>query len=160
MENIPHPRTNYVTSESFWYKKIVLYTRKDSDFKSIQDLYDKPLAAVRGYSYGEYIINNPNLKIQFNHNDDLNLRMLLSGRIDGIIGDDSSTLNAVQSNSQGHLVRYNLDNPIAVLDVFYVCHNSLQGKQLCDDISKVIKQLKQEKIIELNPATGSSQINL
>lgn len=159
-ENVPNPKSAYLVSDSFWYKKVILYTLKGSDIKNLEDLFGKHVGAVRGYSYGEELLNEKRINIQYHHNDDLNLKMLLSGRIDAIIGDNKSTLTAVNNNPNARNVEYDLDKPITVLDVFYVCHNTKKGIKLCDNISKIIRQLKNEKIIQLDRLTGNSKINL
>ena len=86
--------------------------------------------------------------------------MLLNGRIDGILGDNKSTIAAINKSEFKDKFIYDLNKPINILDVFYVCQNSIIGKQTCSEISQAIKQLKSEKIILLNPKTGQSQINL
>jgi len=159
-ENVAQPKSDYVVSDSFWYKKVILYARKDSDIRELSDVYHKTAGAVRGYSYGDDIIHDERFTILYNHNDDMNVKMLLKGRIDAIFGDNASTLNAVKNNIEGDLIYYDLNKPIAVLDVFYICHNNPEGVALCAAISDVIQQLKKEDVIVLDRTSGESEIRL
>jgi len=130
------------------------------NIQSIFDLEGLKLGAVHGYSYGPEIVNNKKIKIFYTDNDDINVKMLLNGRIDGILGDNKSTLAAINKSKFKDKFIYDLNKPINILDVFYACQNSIIGKQTCSEISDAIKQLKSEKVILLNPKTGHSQIRL
>ena len=95
---------------------------------------------MRGYSYGEDVLSNPNLNIRYHHNDDLNVKMLLSGRISAILGDTAPTLSAVNNSPQGQRIHYDLNSPISLLDVSYLCHNDPAGIDLCKRISVAIQR--------------------
>lgn len=159
-ENVPEPKDNYVVSDPFWYKKVIMYSLKSSAIKDLTDMYGKTAGAVRGYSYGDEITREKRFNILYNHNDDMNVKMLLGGRIDAIFGDNASTSSAVKNNVDGGAIYYDLNKPIAVLDVFYICHNNAKGVALCGNISRVIRQLKQEGILMLDEHNGDSKINL
>jgi len=154
------PKKNVVVSEPFWLKKIIFYSVKDMNVKSTFDLEGLKLGAVHGYSYGPEIVNNKKIKIFYTDNDDINVKMLLNGRIDGILGDNKSTLSAINKSKFKDQFIYDLNKPINILDVFYVCQNSIIGKQTCSEITDAIKKLKSEKVIILNPKTGHSEIAL
>jgi len=154
------PKKNVVVSEPFWFKKIIFYSLKDMNIHSTFDLEGLKLGAVHGYSYGPEIVNNKRIEIIYSDNDDINVKLLLNGRIDGILGDTKSTLAAINKSKFKDQFIYDLNKPINILDVFYVCQNSIIGKQTCSEISEAINQLKSEKLISIDCETGQSQINL
>lgn len=73
--------------------------------------------------------------MQPQNNDVINIQLLLDGKLDAALGDDSSTLNAVHNLNAENRVLFDLKQPIAVLEVFYLCHNDPRGAELCDKIS-------------------------
>lgn len=138
-ENLP--KKNSVVSEPFWLKKIIFFSIKQMNIQSTFDLEGLKLGAVRGYSYGPEIVNNKKIEILYTDNDDINVNMLLNGRVDGILGDNKSTIAAINKSKFKDKFIYYLNKPINILDVFYVCQNSIIGKQTCSEISQAIKQL-------------------
>jgi len=142
------PSGNYVVSESFWKKRIFLYQRKDSAFTQIEDLYGRRIGAVRGYSYGMKLTKNADLKIHYTNNDIMNIKMLLAGSFEAVLGDDSSTQNAVELAGGSDLI-HAVELPFSALDVFYACRGDVKGIDLCKEISAVIRELKSEGIIDL-----------
>ena len=157
-ENLP--KKQLILSESFYFKKIILFTLQNFNIQSTFDLEGLKLGAVHGYSYGHEIVKNKNIKLLYTDNDDINVKLLLKGRIDGILGDSQSTLAAINKSGFKDRFIYDLNKPINLLDVFYVCQNSPLGKDICNRISLVIKKLKSENIIKLDSKTGQSNINL
>jgi hypothetical protein len=160
-EKIPKQREEVVASESIWLKKVILYSLKKAPIKSLSIVTSEHiLGAVKGYSYGSNIVNNLKLNIDYVNNDNLNIERLNKGHIDAILGDNASTLNAIRSSGKETLFYYDLQKPVAILDVFYICQNTEKGRALCDSYSQAIRQLKRENIIQLNYITGDSHINL
>ena len=158
LENLP--KSDVIISDPFYLKKIVLFTKVGSDIKTMDDLEGKIVGAVTGYSYGENITNNQSINLDYTKNDNDNIERLMRGYIDAIIGDSKSTVAAIESSKHAEQIYYDLDKPIDVLDVFYVCQDSISGKTLCSAINDAIEQMIFEGIIELDHASGNSKIVL
>ncbi|MGF1694364.1 transporter substrate-binding domain-containing protein [Vibrio lamellibrachiae] len=159
-ENVPKNREDVIVSDPIWLKRIVLYSLEDTMNMAVSDLEYMSVGAVEGYSYGEEIVGNEAIKIEYADNDDINVDKLLKGRIDVIIGDDTSTMNAIKAHPRGHLIKYNVNHPISVLDVFYVCQNTSRGLALCSGISSAIQSVMQDAILRLDEQTGESVIDV
>ncbi|AQS40333.1 periplasmic component of amino acid ABC-type transporter/signal transduction system [Shewanella psychrophila] len=158
LENLP--KSDFIISDPFYLKKIVLFTKIGSDIKTINDLAGKIVGAVAGYSYGEHITKNQSINLDYAKNDDVNIARLMRGYIDAIIGDNTSTVAAIENSKHAELIHYDLDKPINVLAVFYVCHDSISGRTLCSSINDALEQMKLEGIIALDYASGNAKIDL
>ncbi|MCK6261695.1 transporter substrate-binding domain-containing protein [Vibrio sp. ZSDE26] len=159
-ENVPKKREEVIVTDPIWLKRIVLYSLEDTMNMTVSELEYMSVGAVEGYSYGEEIVGNEAIKIEYADNDDINVDKLLKGRIDIIVGDDTSTLNAIKDHPKGHLIKYDVNYPISVLDVFYVCQNTSRGMALCGEISSAIQSVMQDGILRLNKQTGESIIDV
>lgn len=159
-QNIPKDKSEIIVSDSIWLKSIIVFTMKDQQLiTQHSDLEGLIVGAVRGYSYGQ-IENNKNINIQYVNNDIQNIKKLLSGRIDAIIGDDTSTVTAIKSLELTNKIFYNLKKPIDILEAFYIFQNTTKGHEIRNKINSAIKSLKQEGVIKLNAETGESKILL
>jgi len=158
LENLPS--VEYVKSQPFWLKKIILFTPKNSQIKSINDLQGKLVGAVSGYSYGSKIKKIANVEVSYVNSDDANIERLMRGYIDAIIGDSKSTVSALENSQHKDEIQYDLNVPIDVLEVFYVCQATRKGKVLCAAIDNALEQMEREQIIKLNMQTGDAEITL
>lgn len=148
LENL---QSETVTSEPFWVKPIIVYTRKGSfKIKTLTDLEGKNIGLVRGYSYGLEVINNSKIYKTFVDNDKTSMRMLQLGRLDVVLGDDYAAVTSVKDLKLEDSIEYDLARPLTKLDVFFVFRNSSEGRQLNEAVSSAIRALKAEGII---PAT-------
>ncbi|MDP2559654.1 ABC transporter substrate-binding protein [Psychrobium sp. 1_MG-2023] len=159
-DKLPLPIEQVITSEPFWLKKIIIFSRKDFPLMTVEQLSGKKIAAVRGFSYGDSIENNPQIKIHYQKNDHLNIKSLMAGHVDAIIGDNVSTVYALQQSGQSQYVSYKDSDVIDVLDVFYVCLKNEQGQALCEQISQAIKTMKYDGTLLLDGPTGTSELNI
>jgi polar amino acid transport system substrate-binding protein len=158
-ENLPGKKTQYVVSKPIFYKRIILFTRKDSNLTELSDFESGLLGAVQGFSYGREIKSNPRLNLIFQENDITNIELLLNKRVGGVLGGYPGTVLAVKGNDTANEIHYDLNKPVAVLESFYVCKNDLDGVQLCNSINKAIESLLKKGILELNEDTGFSRFN-
>lgn len=157
-ENIP--KKELIISKSFWLKKIILFSLINSEIRDLSDLKGKIVGAVKGYSYGEKIVNNPDIALTYAKDDNANIERLMRGYIDAVIGDDTSTLTAIENSQYTNLIHYEQDKPVHVLEVFYVCQKTPSGKTLCESINQALTDMKAEGIIKLNRTTGDAKILL
>lgn len=126
-------------------KKIIVVTRKDSPpITEVAQLEGIRVGAVSGYSYGEEIIHNENINIEYVRSDVTNTRKLATGRIDAIVGDAHSTINAIVENNLQDEFWYDPDTPVTLLDVFFVFQDTEEGTSLCDSVSIALEQLRAE----------------
>lgn len=159
-QNIPKDKSEIIVSDSIWLKSIIVFTMKNKQpITQLSDLEGLTVGAVRGYSYGK-VENNTSIAIQYVNNDMQNIKKLLSGRIDAIIGDSASTVAAIKSLGLTNKIFYNLKRPIDILEAFYIFQNTTKGHEIRNQINIAIKSLKEEEIIKLNTKTGESEILL
>lgn len=158
VENIP--QKELIISKPFWLKRIILFSLVSSNIRSLSDLKGKIVGAVKGYSYGEKIVNNPDISLSYAKDDNANIERLMRGYIDAVIGDDASTITAIKNSEYTSLIHYDQDQPVHVLEVFYVCQKTPSGRELCELINKALTDMKDENIIQLNRTTGKAQIRL
>jgi hypothetical protein len=159
-QNIPKDKSEIIVSDSIWLKSIIIFTRKNEQtITQRSDLEGLTLGAVRGYSYGQ-IEKNKNINIQYVNSEIQNIKKLLSGRIDAIIGDNASTVSAIKNSTYAQDIFYNLQQPIDILKVFYIFQNTTEGYEIHNKINIAIRSLKQEGLLKLDTKTGKSQILL
>ncbi len=158
-QHVPKDKSKVVVSDNIWLKSVIVFTKKGRLITKLSDLEGLTIGAVRGYSYGE-VENNKDITIQYVNREEQNVEKLLSGRIDAIIGDNSSTLSAVKNSKHTQDIVYDLQKPIDILEVFYVFQNTSEGIFIRDKVNIAIRALKQQGIIKLNAKTGESQIIL
>jgi len=126
-------------------KKIIVITRNDGpEIANIAQLEGLRVGAVSGYSYGVDIVNNEKISIEYVRSDDTNVKKLISGRLDAIVGDAHSTVNAITQNKVEDQLRYDLSDPISLLDVFFQFQPTDQGNKLCAAVSVALEQLREE----------------
>jgi len=132
-------------SANMMQKKIIVVTRADSpEITEISQLEGMRVGAVAGFSYGAEIVDNENIKIEYVRSDVANTRKLAAGRIDAIVGDSHSTVNAILENKLEDKLRFDPDKPITLLDVFFLFQDTGQGQVLCDQVSVALEQLRAE----------------
>jgi len=128
---------------SFKKKEIIAITRKgEPKVTSIEDLFGKRVGGVKGFSYGHLITQNPDISLSFVDNDKKNIKKLLSNRIDVIIGDTDSTVNAINDTASNVFIYYDLANPINVIDAFFVFQDTDEGNVFCKKVSSAIEELR------------------
>jgi len=134
---------NSCRTRAFMQKPIIAITRIDNQLVTdLSQLNGRKVGAVSGYSYGSNITKNPNFTIVRVNNDEANIKKLLSGRIDAIVGDTHSTVNALKSANLLDKVRLDLKYQINVLDVFFIFKTDKQGLKHCKKVSQAIEQLR------------------
>lgn len=156
-ENLPGSRKNYIISDPIFYKRIILFSLKNANIHTLADLHGGLIGAVKGFSYGEAIKSNNQLNLSYQDNDFTNIKLLLNNRINAVIGGYPSTVMAVKSHDKHHIIHYDLNKPVAVLESFYVCKNDPAGVKLCNAINNALNSLKNKGILTLNAQTGFSQ---
>jgi len=156
-QHIPKDKSEVVVSDNIAFKALIIFTKnKGKTITQFSDLEGLTIGAVRGFSYGQ-MEENTNIKIQYVSSDEQNVKKLLSGRIDAMIGDSQSTVLAVKSLDHNQEIFYNTKQAIDILDIFYVFQKTPQGIAIRDKVNIAIKSLKKEGKIKLDPKTGKTQ---
>jgi len=158
-ENLPGQKNQYVVSDPIFYKRVILFTLKNSGFTNISDFRNELLGLVEGFSYGNEIKLNPRLNLIYQQDDITNIHLLLNNRIAGVLGGHPGTTKAVNAHNAANNIHFDLDKPVAILESFYVCKNDLGGVNLCKAISKAIQSLLKKGVLVLNRANGYSRFN-
>ena len=158
-ENLPGEKTQYVVSRPIFYKRVILFTLKSSGLTKLSDFENKLLGAVESFSYGKGIMSNPHLALSFQQDDIANIKLLLNGRLSGVLGGYPGTVIVVKGNNRTNEIHYDLDKPVAIIESFYVCKNNPDGVKLCNSINKAIESLLRKGVLELNEETGFSRFN-
>ena len=134
---------NSCRTDAFMQKAIIAVTRKnDQLITDVKQLRGRKVGAVSGYSYGLNIISDPEIILERVESDDVNLKKLMSGRIDVIIGDAHSTLAAIKKAKLENELRFDDQHPINLLDVFFVFLPDLAGENRCTYLSEEIQKLR------------------
>lgn len=158
-ENLPAEKHQYIVSDPIFYKRVVLFTLKESGLTNISDFENEVLGVVQGFAYGTEIKSNPLINLTFQENDNINIKLLLNKRIDGVLGGYPGTILAIKTQDTDGKIHYDIDKPVAILESFYVCKNNAEGIALCNSINKAIQSLMQKGVLELNRNTGASRLN-
>lgn len=132
-------------TSAFMQKQIVAFVRKDEALISkVSELEGKDVGGVSGYSYGLEIVNNPNIDLQLVSDDKANIKKLLSGRIDVIIGDVHSTVNALKETNNYDKVKFDSKKAVSHLDVFFLFQDTPEGQKACELVSSGIDKLRKQ----------------
>lgn len=138
-----HRPTKSCRSDRFMQKAIIAINRKDQiPITRIEQLEGIAVGAVTGYSYGLNIIGNERIDLVRVDNDIANIRKLLAGRIDAVIGDVHSTIAAIKELEVSEQLNFDTSQPIDLLDVFFVFQLSPQGEKHCKKVSEAIEKLR------------------
>lgn len=156
-ENLPGNKKDYVVSDPIFYKRIILFTLKESPIKALPDFNHELIGVVQGFSYGKDITSNSHLNFSYQKNDRTNIKLLLNKRIGGVLGGFPGTVLAVNASQDSERIHYDLSKPVAVLESFYVCKNDNEGVKLCNSINKALNSLKKQGVLTLDEKTGFSK---
>lgn len=136
-----HAPKDACQSEPIGAKSIHAFWRKgDTAPETVTGLEDHSVGIVAGYSYGKAVMQNDRIFKEIAANDDLNLRKLLAGRIDFIIGDERSTVAAIKKAGAEDKIEWQPGKPITTLPFFFLFQNTAQGRQYCDIFSRIMHE--------------------
>lgn len=139
------PAQGSCRTSAFMQKQIVAFVRKgDALISNVSQLEGKEVGGVSGYSYGLDIVNNPNINLQLVADDRANIKKLLSGRIDIIIGDIHSTVNALKKTNTYDKVEFDSKQAVSHLDVFFLFQDTSEGLRACEVVSSGIEKLRKK----------------
>lgn len=147
-EHIPLPLDQVYISEPFWIKRIYVFSQNRAEqITSIEMLHGKRISLVRGYSYGKEITENKHIDITFVDSDLQSIKLLKLNRIDYVLGDEYSTLAAIQEINLESEIFYDLETPLHQLDVFFVFQKNTKGRAIADKVSNAIIDMRNENLL-------------
>jgi ABC-type amino acid transport substrate-binding protein len=127
------------------FKSQTVYLKKDFIFMNghvknltLIDLVGKKVGLTLGYPYAEKVTKKKGIHFEYARSDILNIKKLISGRIDYFIVEERSGAKAASIAGQG-LINYNSDNAISVQKVYYGCHSQKTAKKLSRAITSIKK---------------------
>jgi polar amino acid transport system substrate-binding protein len=133
-------------SEAFFSEDMVLYKRTDDTFKfsKMEDLRDKKIGTIRGFTYGA-LVNDARdagiFKVDEATNDEDNFKKLISSRIDLYIANSLTALVSIhQLKIQDKIKR--LGKPLTSDPIFISMKKGHPQNSVIDDFNKSLKKMK------------------
>lgn len=138
----------YYTTETIHTQKNVIMASKGSGIKvsSLDDLRDKTVGVIRGFSYGPKFDNYQGLRKKVCNNHEDLMRILNMGRIDVAPGSEKPFL--FNSKNFGLQDRFEVVYVIAEHPVYTVFSKAIgeKGKVLAEKFDTMLKQIKKEGV--------------
>ena len=126
-------------------RAIIVATRDESAVIGDGDnLAGLRVGAVEGQSYGATISGNPDIRLQYAVSDEANIERLLSGKLDAALGESVSMTRAIKASSGSDRIAYDLNQPVAALDIFFVFRDDDNGRRHCKLVSDGLERLRNE----------------
>jgi polar amino acid transport system substrate-binding protein len=135
----------YLYSEPLYFESISIYTRKENTFpfSSLDDLADKKIGVILGWSYGDEfdIARRDGLfTADPGPSDESNFNKLISGRIDCMLAlAVSGDFMSFRMGIRDELVR--LENPVAVNRTYLVFAKNAGYDQLLTQFNQILVQM-------------------
>ena len=133
----------HYASSSFALKRIYAFTRAGDDvITSLQDLRGKRIGYTLGFTYSESLLKVQEAEYQSTILEPQSVKKLLAGRIDVLLGDETSTLGAIRAQGAVHQIHYDPASPLDEHPIYFAFRNTPRGKKLAADFSVVIDAMK------------------
>jgi len=139
-------KKEYLMTEKYASVDVVFMKKKGSDiaYSKLEDLKGKKIGMVRGYAYPDAVTKASYLKIDFADKLILNVKKLLAGRIDLLIGAKAVIIDTTNQEMPGkgsELVA--LDPAVQTNDLHNLfSRKSPNGDQLLADFNKGLEMIK------------------
>lgn len=125
-------------------KKIHGFVRQgDVVPRMVQDLEGKRIGLIRGFSYPQSILVNENIEIDYADTTGSSLRKLVEKRIDVVVVDGYTAINAMRSMRLSPL-DYDLSATLHSQPVFMAFQPTKEGRALAEVISKALTSMKKD----------------
>lgn len=137
-----HPPYKTKSSKAF-------YIRADAqDITRYEDLHERLIGIHRGSSYFPRFDNDHSLRKQETHSDSLNLKKLIEGRIDVVIGTESRMDYTIATNDLGSEVRKTTFRHDAETPVYFAISKTSPLMFRVKELSEAIRRLKGQGVFE------------
>lgn len=139
----------HFTSEPVYIEKYVIIARKESGIQAngLDDLKDKVIGIVRGYSYGSDFDNHPDLKKEECGNDTQLIRKLDAGRTKLAAGQEGNLGTVITELGFGDRFETVYTLPEIRLYIGFSMKIS-NGKSLAEKFSRILRLLREEGVIK------------
>jgi len=140
----PSMQSRHYATDSLLNKRIYAFSRSgDLVVRELKDLGFKRIGLTRGFTYSVKLLNIPGASYQETILLPQNIKKLVAGRIDVFLGDESSTLVAIQEEGAEGKVTHDPAAPLDEIPVYFAFRPDERGKKLAADFSAAIQRLKQ-----------------
>ena len=135
-----------ITSKgSLFLKKDFIFTRSGEPIlATIQELEGKTVGLTLGYPYSIELTDNPLIVFDIVADDTINVKKLMTKRIDAFVAEEYSGLSAIQTEGGLEQVQYDPFMPISESRDYYAFQNTENGKILRDIFSRILDEMKND----------------
>lgn len=141
---------NAIATKPYTHKKIFAFSQISTPIaNNIDDLKGKTIGLTTGYSYGaeiEKLQKDGSVKTEYVENDVSGFQMLVRGRIDFFIADETSGLKAIESSNTQSSVTYNKAQPICLVPIFFAFQP--ENKDTADNFSAAIEAMGKDGTLD------------
>jgi len=128
-------------SAPFYSKDEIVFVRQGAPIISeISQLEGKVVGVTRGYTYGAGLTSNSKLTLEYADSDLLNMRKLSKGRIDAVVVEKQSGLQALQESGATNIA-YDLNQPLSSRATYFAFQDTDEGRSLAATFSKAINDM-------------------
>ncbi len=130
--------TNFYKTSNFYIKKNFIFQLKNSDYRKLK----RPkVCLTRGYSYGRDVQESKKWKVYYAKSDIQCLNLLRVGRVQLFIGEETTTLAALNSVKLLDKVHYDKNSPITIENVYFAFSETEKGRVLSQKFDKLLKKM-------------------
>ena len=133
------------TDEVIYVKRDYVFTRRGNPpLTKLEDLKNKRVGLTRGYPYARAVEYAFDYKLDYSQTDEIGVRKLMLGRLDAFIVEQQSGIKAFENAGALESMQYDAAQPVSEQDVYFATANTLEGVELAQRISDVLKAMKQD----------------
>lgn len=146
-------------SAPLFEERLIVYVHRDKlfDFRGIEDLSDKDVGVIRGWSYSEAFdraVRDGRIRRQDNTSDESNFKKLASGRLDAVI--------AIEQSGQRLLLHPHLENlvplatPLSINPTYLVFAKSAKRQALLARFDASLQAMQEDGSLQALVQRASS----
>ncbi|MFY9178839.1 MAG: transporter substrate-binding domain-containing protein [Venatoribacter sp.] len=141
----------HLASTPFYNKDIIAFTNLNELVTRTEQLKNKVIGIVRGYSYPNFLLNVNGANYVSVTSDKQLIQMLLTGRIEIAFIERLAGVrileNLQQENNPSYQAKINFDlnNPFSVDPVYFAFQPTKQGKELQQLFEQALSKIRSEK---------------
>lgn len=136
----------FLKSLPFFNKKLVAFSTQKPAITQPDQLENKTVGYVRGYSHPPHLLNIKNASYEPVQSDRQGLMMLLHGRIDVLLCDVYTCLIALKTIPENTTpLFYDENQPLSNDPIFFAFQDNNEGTHLQNIFNRAIKKIRQVK---------------
>lgn len=138
----------YDYSNALFDERLVLFTRKGEsfNFRSIDDLANRKIGVIRGWSYGDELdaaSKAKKINLQVNSSDILNFKKLVAGRVDAVIAIREAGDSLIRSENLEDVIEA-VKTPVTVNSTYLAFSKKKNMTAVIDEFNRTVKQMKKD----------------